>query len=129
MKQYGDRDAHIRSNVDELNRYLQTLAAKMDPECAKVVVRDMAYAILADLKLNSPVVTGNLRGNWNLTEIANAMAYHIFNNTEYIFHVEYGQAASAGFVRRTLSDWRRKAPEFIRSRIEAWIEKKRREAQ
>jgi len=128
MKQYGDRDAHIRSNVDELNRYLQILAAKMDPECAKFVVRDLALAILADLKLNSPVVTGNLRGNWNLEEIANAMAYHIYNNTEYIFDVEYGQAASAGFVRRTLEDWRLKAPEFIRSRIEAWIEKKRREA-
>jgi len=56
------------------------------------------------------------------------MAYHIFNNTEYIFDVEYGQAASAGFVRRTLEDWRRKAPEFIQTRIEAWIEKKRREA-
>jgi len=128
MKQYGDRDAYIRSNVDELNRYLQTLAVKMDPECAKFVIRDLALAILADLKLNSPVVTGNLRGNWNLEEIANAMAYHIYNNTEYIFHVEYGQAASAGFVRRTLSDWRRKAPEFIQTRIEAWIEKKRREA-
>jgi len=77
MKQHGDRDAHIRSNVDELNRYLQTLSAKMDPECAKVVIRDMAYAILADLKLNSPVVTGNLRGNWNLTEIANASLPHL----------------------------------------------------
>jgi hypothetical protein len=128
MKQYGDRDTHIRSNVDELNKYLLSLL-KLDPECAKFVIRDLAQAILADLKLNSPVVTGNLRGNWNLTEIANAMAYHIFNNTEYIFYVEYGQAASAGFVRRTLEDWRLKAPEFIRSRIEAWIEKKRREAQ
>jgi len=128
MKQYGDRDTHIRSNVDELNKYLLSLL-KLDPECAKFVIRDLAQAILADLKLNSPVVTGNLRGNWNLEEISNGMAYHIFNNTEYIFYVEYGQAASAGFVRRTLEDWRLKAPEFIRSRIEAWIEKKRREAQ
>ncbi|WP_273702296.1 hypothetical protein [Acetomicrobium sp.] len=34
---------------------------KFDKDCAIVVIRDLAAAILADLKLNSPVVTGNLR--------------------------------------------------------------------
>jgi len=117
----------IQSNIKQINRYLETLM-KVDKDCAIAVIRDLAAAILADLKLNSPVVTGNLRGNWNMEEIAQGMAQSIYNNTEYIFDVEYGQAASAGFVRRTLEEWRRKAPRFIQERIAAWIDRERRKS-
>jgi hypothetical protein len=123
MKQ---KNIYIQGNIDEINRYFNKLL-DYNKQCAEAVVRDLAVAIHSDLKTRSPVVTGNLKGNWNLEEIAGEIAYKIYNNTEYIWDVEFGHAASAGFIRKTIEDWKVKAPKFIEERTKAWIEKKRRE--
>lgn len=82
------KDGEIKSNLDELNRYLQKLS-KLDTECAAYVVERLVYSILADLKLNSPVKLGNLRDSWDAEKLSQSK-WRIFNNADYAIYVEYG---------------------------------------
>lgn len=163
MKHHGDNEAYIRSNIDSLNRYLQKLA-DIKKECLIFVIRNLVFTIWGDLKLNSPVITGNLRGHWGIPIQLHETAWRIYNDADYILEVEYGVShplsadpekrkaslrylfwkgilkeedgvivycyeptGSAGFVRRTIEDWQQKAPDFIKTQIEIWIEKQRRQ--
>jgi hypothetical protein len=82
-------ESTVTSNIDKVNRYLQTLQ-QLPTACAKFVMQDLVLAMIADLKLASPVDTGNLRGNWWYSDIGDGLKYRIYNQTEYIIDVEYG---------------------------------------
>lgn len=100
MKTYGNKDGYIRSNLDEVNKHIAKIYTKF-PEAANYIAMRVANDLHNRLVLNSPVQTGNLRGNWGWDSYAEGHSpqppkqikpalYRIQNPTEYIIDVEYG---------------------------------------
>lgn len=101
----------ITNNIPEFKKYLGAFKGSAGDALAEKV----AKLYESQLMLNSPVDTGNLRSNWK-TEAYKQRVWDVYNNTEYILHLEYGTRFSkkhVGFARLAVSQTRREAEALI----------------
>ena len=66
----------------------------------KKFLKEQGYVVMDDAVLTTPVDTGALRANWQISEVsedvAGNLAVDIENGMEYASHVEYGHATRGG---------------------------------
>ncbi len=86
--------------LDELEKALTQAIEKDYPEEFEKMVIDLAFQLQGEVKENTPVgETGNLRNGWNVGDIVKRDGEYyieVYNNTEYVEHVEYGHRTRGG---------------------------------
>lgn len=85
-------------------RKLSSALEKMGSDGARAFLneqtKDCGQRLLAKTKLLTPVVTGNLRRNWQATQVESipgGCQVEIYNNTSYAPYVEYGHRNGGGY--------------------------------
>ncbi|MGE1061806.1 HK97 gp10 family phage protein [Megasphaera paucivorans] len=74
--------------LDELDKKLANMAKEFPIKRNQFLAQE-AELLIGQAKENTPVDTGALREGWHRTR-AHAGQIEIYNNTEYVNHVEYG---------------------------------------
>lgn len=73
------------------------------PETIEKFMANVADETVAETKLNTPVVTGNLRRSWGRSDVkreGNDFSVEVGSNLEYAPYVEYGhKTKNGGFVK------------------------------
>jgi hypothetical protein len=76
------------SGFDELDKKLADMATQFPIKRNQFLAQE-AELLIAHAKENTPVDTGSLREGWHRTR-AHGGQIEIYNNVEYVNHVEYG---------------------------------------
>lgn len=78
---------------------------KKTKKTVEQVIEETANTVLAEAIENTPVDTGNAKGNWRLKKLTEKL-YSIYNNTAYIRVLEYGgYKGRAGKTQSGVSGW------------------------
>jgi HK97 gp10 family phage protein len=107
----------ITHNIESFNAYLADVKKLKNADKG---LQTVANSLKNELVANSPVDTGNLRGNWQQPKRVGNIVYRISNNTSYIVYLEYGTSKSqrhAGFCRNTIAKFKAKASEMLSDMI------------
>lgn len=88
----------------ELGDNLTRLVTEKYPAEIGVFMKETGDRVLARTKERTPVITGNLRRGWKVSEVTiepGRVAVEVFNAVEYAPHVEYGHVTGKGTGYRT----------------------------
>lgn len=103
----------------EFQRMLKSFNDAVDDNIIEQFIRDflieMAERANRKIKMRTPVVNGDLRRNWMVSDIlkeGNIYKIEIFNNTEYAIYVEYGHRQEVG----------RYVPAIGKKLVKPWVE-------
>lgn len=137
----------IQINTDALEAMQKKLGELMAEESIKAlqeeILLEIGQRIMEATKAKTPVDTGNLRGNWFLSDLkwhGDSLELELYNNVEYAPYVEYGHTQevgryvpaigkrlvvplSPGFFMMTRSEQaaERIAPDLVKARVEAYL--------
>lgn len=84
----------------ELAKNLEELSKTIDKEIEEFFF-NIAYKCLGRIKKRTPVISGQLRNNWELSSVereGNNLTIQIYNPMEYASYVEYGHKLVKQFV-------------------------------
>lgn len=82
------------SGLNELSNTFNNASRNFNRE-AEITINRIGNKLLRKCKLKSPVDTGQLRRTWRYKPQSNLEGL-VFNNVDYIMHVEYGHRTRGG---------------------------------
>lgn len=130
--------------LEELDRQLSEAIQEEEIKALQEqILLEIGNRLMMLTKEKTPVDTGDLRGNWFLSDLAwngDTLELELYNNTEYAPYVEYGHAQEVGryvpaigkrlvvplvpgFFMMTRSEEEIKGviPDLVKARVEAYL--------
>ena len=73
-------------------------------EQRKKALTEVAGKVVEDLKIETPVDTGNARDHWSHTQTSNAETFSVENSVDYIVYLNRGHSdqAPSHFIEKTV---------------------------
>ena len=102
----------IKMNASGIFNHLNNI-----PKNLNTIIAGIAAGVTNECISNSPVDTGYLRSQWNLSKEAENL-WRVANNTEYIMYLEFGTRyfqGHAGFVRGSIARWQAEAIKRVKA--------------
>lgn len=81
--------------LEEFSKKLNSLSYNLDREI-QMIIEKYGAKLLADVKFNTPVDSGQLRRSWQSKK--GKLYYKVWNNTEYGIFIELGHRTRNGSV-------------------------------
>lgn len=125
------------------NRLSEVILNEKIKILAEAILQEIGNRLLAATKEKTPVDTGELRRNWFLSDLKwndNDLELELYNNVEYVAHVEYGHAQEVGrfvpalgkrlvvplvpgffMMTRSEKEVERIVPDLVKQRIEEYL--------
>ena len=89
----------VRVDTQELRQFKEKLESINTDSLLKEIAADLAARLLRKVKKRTPVDTGELRRNWQVSNIRlfeRFCVVEIYNSTEYAEYVEFGHRQTPG---------------------------------
>ena len=133
----------VRVDTQELRQFKEKLESINTDSLLKEIAADLAARLLRKVKKRTPVDTGELRQNWQVSNIRlfeRFCVVEIYNSTEYAEYVEFGHRQTPGRYVPAIGKRLKKAwvpgkfmltlstkelenikDRIIRQKVEAWL--------
>ena len=116
---------HNRREFEKVYNNFENIKKEL-PDFLIQFLKDQANSILRNTIKRSPVITGNLRSHWDITdvEVSNGnFIIYLINPVKYTSFVEYGTRNSLGRFMATVSikEAEAKMPERFKKRFQNWL--------
>lgn len=133
----------VRVDTQELRQFKEKLESINTDSLLKEIAADLAARLLRKVKKRTPVDTGELRRNWQVSNIRlfeRFCVVEIYNSTEYAEYVEFGHRQTPGRYVPAIGKRLKKAwvpgkfmltlsakelenmkDRIIRQKVEAWL--------